>query len=409
MRGEELEMSEIKKELARYLWAMFVTVLSSQATMVVDAAVGGNLLGADAVSAVDLVMPVNELFYALVMMLGMGACTVSSMCLGRGDVGAVRRHFTAAIVSSLLVMLLMGAGIWVLRDRIVEFLCGDSYLREFTGDYLVALVPFFIINGLSIIFMIFTSMAGRPMLMMCCAIVQFALNVSLNFLLIKLLGMGIEALAYSSAISCAVSVLLLLPYCLRKDCPFRMLRCAFRELVPALGENIRYGVGFFVVDMAYVLMAYAMNSLILNFSGERGLYLWSVVLMIYLAACFASSSAQETSLMLGGRLFGCGRKVEARMVYNRSVLFVLGWMALILVAVFAFPRFALPLFGAAQVDLYPELLRVIACAAPFVVGVILGNLFLVRLVQRGKIVKYIVFSCLMYLAVPLGYYCFILA
>jgi len=167
--------SSVKKEHARYLWAMFVTVLASQATMVVDAAVGGNLLGADAVSAVDLVMPVYEFFYGLVMMLGMGGCTVASMCLGRGDVVAVRRHFTAAMVSSLLVMVLL-----------------------------------FVLAGLLVNFMVFTSMAGRPMLMMSCAIVQFFLNVSCNLLLIKVAGLGIEALAYSSSFSCVVALLMLI-------------------------------------------------------------------------------------------------------------------------------------------------------------------------------------------------------
>jgi len=394
----------LTQEHSRYLASIFITILASQATMVVDAAVGGNLLGADAVSAVDLVMPVYELFYALVMMLSMGGCTVASMCLGRGDVGAVRRHFTAAVASSLMAMTLLGLGIVVFPDRIVGLLCGDSYLCGLTRDYLVAMVPYFVLAGLSVIFVTFTSMAGRPMLMMICAVVQFVVNVSFNLLLIKVAGLGIEALAYSSALACVITLLILMPYYLSEGCPFRMVFCGFREFASALGGNIRYGVGFMAVDMAYVIMTYSMNSLVLGYSGEQGLFLWSVVLMIYLTCDYASSAAQETSLILGGRFFGAGRMAEARMVYNRSLLFALGWTLLILVAIFVYPRLALPMFGAAQTEVYPELLKVIACAAPFVVGMILGNLFLVRLVQRGKVVLYMVLSCLMYLAVPLGYY-----
>jgi len=408
----------ITKEHARYQGSMFVTVLASQATMVVDAAVGGNLLGADAVSAVDLVMPVYDIFFALVSMLGMGGCTVASMCFGRGDVVAVRRHFSAAVSSLLVVMVLLGVGILVFRDGVVRMLCGGINLEEASGvggssvlvsmtrDYLVAIVPFFVMAGMSQVFMIFTSMAGRPMLMMWCAIVQFCVNVSCNLLLIKVAGLGIEALAYSSAFSCVVTLLILLPYYLSDDCPFRMIICDFREGVSAVGGNIRYGVGFLVVNMAYSVMVFSMNSLVLRYSGEHGLFFWSLVLMIYLTGDYASSSAQETSLMLGGRLLGAGRKADARMVYNRSLLFALGWILLILAAIFAFPRLVLPLFGAAEVGVYPDLLRVIACAAPFVVGVILGNLLLIRLVQRGKVVLYILLSCLMYLCVPLGYYIF---
>jgi len=420
----------INKEHARYLGSMFITVLTSQATMVVDAAVGGNLLGADAVSAVDLVMPVYELFYALVMMLGMGGCTVASMCLGRGDVGAVRRHFTAAVASSVCVMVLLGVGIVVFQDGAVRLLCGGmglegapgqvgvsalqggasalqggaSALPIYTRAYLVAMVPYFVLAGLSMIFMMFTSMAGRPGLMMWCAIVQFCVNVSCNLLLIKVVGMGIEALAYSSAFSCAVVLLLLLPYYLSEACPFRMVRCGLRELFSALGGNVRYGVGFLAVSVAYAVMAYSMNSLVLEHSGEQGLFFWSVVLMIYITGDYASSAAQETSLMLGGRLLGEGRKAEARRVYNRSLAFALGWIGLILVGIFALPGVVLPLFGAADTFLYPAVLRAVALAIPFIAGVSIANLFLVRLIPQGKIVAYIALSCLLYLAVPLVFF-----
>jgi len=300
-------------------------------------------------------------------------------------------------------MAVLGAVILLFQDQAVRVLCGDSYLSGLTRGYLLAMVPYFVLAALSVVFMLFTSMAGRPTLMMCCAIVQFGVNVSCNLLLIKVAGLGIEALAYSSAFSCVVTLMMLMPYYLSESCPFRMVRCRFSELGSALAGNVRYGVGFMVVSIAYAAMAFSMNSLVLSHSGEQGLFFWSVVLMIYITGDYASSSAQETSLMLGGRLLGAGRKAEAKIVYNRSLLFALGWISLILVAVFAFPRAALPLFGATQAQVYPSLLKVIACAAPFVVGMILGNLLLIRLIPRGKVAWYIALSCLIYLAVPLVY------
>lgn len=390
----------IKQEHARFLGSMFVTVLASQATMVVDAAVGGSLLGADAVSAVDLVVPVYEFFYALVMLLGMGGCTVASMCLGRGDVPAVRRHFTAAVAASAALMALMGALILLFPGTLVRLLCGGSDLGTLTHDYLVAMVPFFVVAGVSVISMMFTAMAGRPVLVMCCAVAQFVLNVTCNLLLLKVAHLGIEALAYSSAFASAATLLLLLPFCLRRDCPFRPVRCGARQFFSALGANVKYGSGFVAVNLAYVVMVYAMNTLSLRFTGEQGLFLWSVVLMIYLAGDYASAAAQETTLSLGGRLLGAGDRSGARMVCNRSLLFVLAWISLILAAVFFVPRLALPLFGAADVAVYPQLLRAVAAALPFIVGVSLGNLWLVRLVQRGAIVRYLVVSSLLYLSVP---------
>jgi len=392
------------KEHARFLGSMFITVLASQATMVADAAVGGNLLGADAVSAVDLVMPVYELFYALVMMLGMGGCTVASLCLGRGDVVAVRRHFSAAVVASLVVMMLMGTVILIFRDSVVGLLCGNSSLAGATRTYLVSMVPYFVIAGVSIIFMLFTAMAGRPTLVMWCAVLQFVANVTCNLLLIKVAGLGIEALAYSSAFASAITIGMLLPYYQSVGCPFRVAGSqSLVEFWSALGGNVRYGAGFIAVNLAYAVMAYSMNSLVLRFDGEQGLFLWSVVMMIYLTGDYASAAAQETSLSLGGRLLGAGDKAGFKMVYNRSLLFALVWIVLILVGVFALPEAVLPLFGAADTSAYPAVLRAVALSIPLIAGVSLGNLFLVRLVQKNKVTLYALLSWALYLAVPLSF------
>ncbi len=393
----------IVKEHAIFLASMFITILTSQATMVVDASVGGNLLGTDAVSAVNLVMPVYELFYALVMMLGMGGCTIASMCLGRGDMFAVRKHFTAAVTSSAVIIILMGIGILVYHDKMVELLCGDSYLYELTRDYLEAMVPYFVIAGVSMTFMLFTAMTGRPVLVMWCVIMQFIVNITSNILLIKVAGMGIEALAYSSALASGLTLLMLLTYYHNNECPFRIARCSFREFWSTLGCNVRYGGGYIAVNLAYMTMAYSMNSLVLRLSGEDGMFLWSVVMMIYLTGDYASAAAQETSLSLGGRLLGKGDRSGFKMVYNRSLIFALVWIGLILVAVFAFPSMTLPLFGVTGETVYPSVLRTVALAIPFIVGVNICNLFLVRLVQQDKVVIYALLSWMLYMTVPVTY------
>ncbi len=389
-----------KLEHARYLGSIFVCVIASQATMVVDAAVGGNLLGADAVSVVELVMPVYELFYALTMLFGMGACTLASLALGRGDAAAVRRHFTGAAVSSLAAMLLLGAAISVFSCPLTEFLCGNSGLRGLTQRYLFAMVPYFIVAGELVIGIMFTAMSGRPVLVMCSALGQFAVNLSCNLLLIKGFGLGIEALAYSSLLSATAGVVILLSAYCHKDCPFRIMKCSLARLLGTIGGNIRYGSGFIAVTLAYMIMAYAMNRLVLAFQGENALFFWSVVMMIYLTGDYAFLAAGETSLMLGGRCLGAGDEAGAKMVYDRSLCFALAWIGAILVAVFVFPRLILPWFGAADAAGYHELIPVVMLAIPFIVGTSTTSLCLVRLVPKGKIGLYSMLSVVLFLAVP---------
>lgn len=399
-------MSAVSREHARYFGAVFVTILASQATMIVDAIIGGSLLGADVVSVVDLVIPVNEVLYAVSLLLGMGACTAASVAFGRNDIDAVRRHFTAAIVSASFVFALMAASIYFGRNTLVDLLCGDSYLKDYTLRYLTAMVPFFAISGLALILKTFTSMTGRPQLVMYCALILFVINISCNFLFIKVAGLGIESLAYSSTISIIAAILFLLPNYLNKNCAFRMTRCPLRQLLHTTKQNMHYGVGLLTGDVAYIIFSFVMNIIVLRCMGEQNLFCWSVVMMLFLTCDYAAAAAQETSLFLGGRFIGSGQNENVRLIYRRSLNFAVIWMVLCLLIVFILPYKILPLLGASDAVINSNLTTIIALTIPVTFGINIANIYLVRLIQNGGVKQYLLLSSLLYLSVPLIFWCF---
>lgn len=399
------KMSAVSREHAKFLGSMFVTIMASQATMLMDAVIGGSLLGSDVVSAIDLVIPVNEVLYAVSLLLGMGACTAASVAFGRNDTDAVRRHFTAAIVSASFVFALMAASIYFGRNTLVDWLCGDSYLKDYTLRYLTAMVPYFAISGLAMTLKIFTSMTGRPQLVMYCALVLFAINIGCNFLFIKVFELGIESLAYSSTISIIAAILFLLPNYLNKNCAFRMTRCSMRQLLKTTKQNMRYGIGLLTADVAYIIFSFAMNAMVLRYMGEQNLFYWSVVMMLFLTCNYANAAAQETCLSLGGRYIGAGQNEDARLIYRRSLNFTIIWGTLCLVLVFIMPYRILPLFGASDAVINSTLTTIIALAIPVTFGINIVNIYLVRLLQNGGIKHYLLLSSLLYLTVPFVFWC----
>jgi len=392
--------SSKKLEHTLFLGSMFICLLTSQATMVVDAIVGGSLLGANALPVVDLVLPLYDIFYSLVQLLGMGACTIASISLGQGNIEAVRRYFTGAIFSSLAVMILLCIAIYVFEGPLLNLLCGESNLRDWTSSYLSVMVPYFIFASLQIILVAFTAMAGRPILVMCCTLVQFIVNVACNLLLIKTIGLGIEALAYSSLFSTIIGILILLPFYFSKKCPFRIIRCPIGHLIDDIKINVKYGFGYFVAGLSYMIMLFAMNTFVLRALGEQMLYYWSIVIMIYLTADYASTAASETTVSLGGRYLGARDIEAAKMVYKRSMYFILIWIGTILISIFALPEYTLPLFGANYETTHSLILPFLALAIPFIAGTCVVNLYLIRLVQIGCIGLYTILSTSLYIAVP---------
>lgn len=398
--------SDISREHFSFLGSMFVVLVASQATMVVDAAIGGNLLGNYVISVVNLVTPIDELFYALSLLLGAGAGTIASVMRGKGETLQVRRHFTVAILSYVVVAICFGCALYISGNQITILLCGESSLVSHTHTYLVSLIPFFIFSGVLYILKVFTAIEGKPQLVMYCSLAQFAVNVLFNVTLIKFAGLGIEALAYSSILSTLVGITLLIPNYLKSDCIFRAVKCSKCQFFQTLRTNVSYGGGFLSVDVAYIIMYFSMNYLVLHYMGERGLFCWSVVMMIMLTCNYAVNASVETSLLLGGKYIGAKNFSAARLINRRSVLFAVAFISILFLLIFTIPDKALTVIGASDIEAYPQLVPFIALVVPFVLGTNILNVFLARLISNGAVILFSVLESVMYLCTPLMFFMF---
>jgi len=388
-----------KSEYYVFIGSLFVTVIAGYATMLVDAAIGGRYLGESAVSAVNLLMPVTETFGALALLLGAGANTVAALALGRGDILAVRKYFTAGLVSLCIAMALCLTFVLSLRKSIALMLSEGGPLYDYTLSYLSFIVIFSALNGVFLIIKFFTAMVGRPYLVMFCALCQLTVNVICDILFVKTLGLGISGLAYSSILAVLTGLGILIYSCVRLDCPFRIVRMDIGELLSVLKTNVRYGAGYIGVEVSYVLFHFLMNALVLRITGERGLFCWSVAIIFYFVGYYASGAAQETCISLGGRYMGVSDKSSVRSVYVRSSVFVTVWIVTVLALVFAFPDSVLPFFGVKGSD--ASLMKVMICAIPFIFGTNICSLALVPLIQKGRITRYILSNSALYLSIPL--------
>jgi len=394
----------VGREHARFLGAVFVATVTSHASSVVDTAVGGYLLGDNVVSAVNLVRPIEEVFYGLSLLLGMGGCTAASFAFGNRDAKQVRSHFTAAILSAATVFVSLAMFLLLMRDRVVDFLCGDSYLWDYTNRYLVSVTPWFVFGNLIGIVNQFVAMTGKPHLSMYASIAYFASNAAFDYLLVGVFGYGIGGLGCSSLISSLVGLLILLPYWLKS--PLRFIHNPIRQMMRNIRSNVHYGVGLMTGEISYILFIFLMNTLTLKYLGEKGLFCWSVVVMIFLVCDFASAASQETCLSLGGRYIGAGRPDFANIVFRRSTAFTAAWTVLCAGLTLALPGHLLPLLGAADSSDHHMLVTVIALTVPVTVGLNLVTLHIARLIIENRVKRFTVLVTVLYLSVPLFFFMF---
>lgn len=394
----------VGRQHARFLGAVFVSTVTSHASSVVDTAVGGHLLGENVVSAVNLVLPIEEVFYGLSLLFGMGACAAASFAFGKGDTKQVRRHFTAAMFSSAAAFLVLAMLLLLMRDRVVDFLCGDSSLRDYTYRYLMSVTPWFVTGNLVGIILQFVAMTGKPHLAMYGSAAYCVSNALFDYLLAGVSGYGIEGLGYSSLISSFVALLFVFPYLLNS--PLRFIPSPGRQMMSDIRSNVHCGGGLMTGEISYILFSFIMNTLTLKYLGEKGLFCWSVVVMIFLTCDFASAASQETCLSLGGRYMGAGRPDCSDIVFRKSMVFTVIWIVLCMALTFALPEHLLPLFGATDPSDYSMLNSVLALTLPVTIGLNLTNLGIVRLVIKKRVGLFTILVAVLYLSVPLFFFIF---
>ena len=136
--------SRNSKLLDRKYWDFFVpTILMAMSTtmsIVVDSIIVGNMLGASALAAVNLVLPVMMAYVSVAALLGLGGATVISVAFGQRQGSYANEIFAATIAGMLASSLVLVVGQAMCLDWITGLLTQDATLRPLVRDFLHVLI-----------------------------------------------------------------------------------------------------------------------------------------------------------------------------------------------------------------------------------------------------------------------------
>ena len=162
-----------------------MTVFMSFYTMI-DGLFVSNLLGTDALSAINLSAPIISLVTAVSTMLATGGSAVIMKKAGEGKIEEARRDFTFLILVNIGVGILMSLLGYALMDKIFAGMGLSQkvfdYCHAYLSRYLLFTVPILLMNN----FTLYMIASGRSTLSMLCSITGGVLNILLDYLLIEM-------------------------------------------------------------------------------------------------------------------------------------------------------------------------------------------------------------------------------
>ena len=174
-----------------------MTVFMSFYTMV-DGLFVSNLIGTDALSAVNLTAPVIQLVTAVSTMLATGGSAVIMKKMGEQKVEEAREDFTFLILVNVMVGIIMCAAGYLVMDHIFAGMHlsaeVEGYCTAYLSRYLVFTVPILLMNN----FTLYMIASEKAALSLICSVTGGVLNMGLDYVLIAVFDMGISGAAIAT-------------------------------------------------------------------------------------------------------------------------------------------------------------------------------------------------------------------
>lgn len=181
-----------------------MTVFMSFYTMV-DGLFVSNLIGTDALSAINLTAPVIQLVTAVSTMLATGGSAVIMKKMGEQKSEEAREDFTFLILVNVFAGLVMSGLGYLLMERIFAGMSlsfeVEGYCVEYLSRYLMFTIPILLMNN----FTLYMIASEKATLSLVCYVTGGVLNMILDYVFIAVFGMGISGAAVATGLGYSVT------------------------------------------------------------------------------------------------------------------------------------------------------------------------------------------------------------
>ncbi len=260
-----------------------MTVFMSFYTMV-DGLFVSNLIGTDALSAINLTAPVIQLVTAVSTMLATGGSAVIMKKMGEQKSGEAKEDFTFLILINVFVGMVMCMAGYLSMDRIFAGMGlsaeVEKYCVEYLSRYLVFTIPILLMNN----FTLYMIASGKATLSLICSVTGGLLNMALDYLFIAVFHMGISGAAIATGMGYSVTAVVGLFVFCRKKSLLHFQKPVFRWKV--LVNAAANGCSEMATALVTGIITMMFNWTMLRYVGENGVAAVTIIMYVLM---FASS------------------------------------------------------------------------------------------------------------------------
>lgn len=232
-------------------------------------------LGTNGLTSLNLAIPIYSFIHGTGLMIGMGGGTRYSILKGQNHHESANHTFTNAIyLAAMFAVFFVLTGIFF-SDDIISLFGADENVFRMSKTYLqviLSFAPAFLLNN---VLLCFVRNDGAPQLSMAAMIGGSLSNVILDWVFIFPCKMGMFGAAFATGLAPVFSILILLPYFLRKKNMFHFVKCKAQKAL--FTKILSSGIPSLITEVSSGVVMIVFNAIILNLSGNVGVAAYGVI------------------------------------------------------------------------------------------------------------------------------------
>ena len=344
------------REFAQYSLLNILGMLGLSCYILADTFFVSQGLGADGLTALNLAIPIYSFLHGSGLMIGVGGGIRYSICRGQGDQASACRAFSGVLwlaAGFAAVFVLLGA---FFSSGIAVMVGASGEVYEMSKTYLQMILlfsPAFLLNN---VLLCFVRNDGAPRRAMAAMLTGSFSNIVLDYLFLFPCRMGMFGAALATGLAPIVSMMVLLPFFIKKRNGFHVTAC--RSAGRLLRGILSAGLPSLIAEASSGVVMIAFNTRILQLEGNVGVAAYGIIANLSLVVLSIYTGFAQGIQPIVSRSTGAGNASGARAVLRYALLAMLVVSALIYAGVF----FKAPWIAGVFHDGHNERLQQIAVA-----------------------------------------------
>lgn len=317
----ELGNKPISKLLIQQAVPASIGILVMSLNILIDTIFVGNWIGAIAIAAINVVLPVSFFIAALGMAIGTGGASIISRALGADDKPKALKTFGNQVTLTILLTVgLVIPGLYFMDFLIPAFGGKGDIFEPAKIYYTIVLygVPFLALcmMGNTVI-----RAEGKPRFAMIAMIIPSVGNLILDYIFINRMDLGMAGAAWATTASYMLCFGYVFWFFLSDNSELKISRTHFRLDLPILKEIGSLG-GVTLSRQAVVSLTYLLvNNILFNLGGEDSVAVYAIIGRMLMFALFPVLGVTQGFLPIAGFNYGAQNFDRVRKTINTAILY----------------------------------------------------------------------------------------